>query len=112
MEDGRIEIGQITASSVKPAYNRPPGYHGVQYARIGTMQTVNNCGGWQPKYSDVNQWIQVNLRGVMWVSGVMTQGRNSDKINQWVKRFKVLYKMYGVDWATVQELNKEDMVRK
>ena len=111
MKDGSIEIGQIAASSVYFNSNRPPGYHGAHYARLETVETANNSGGWHPKHKDVNQWIQVNLQGVMWVSGVMIQGRNSDTYNEWVTRFKVLYKMYGMDWATVQSLNKQDMVR-
>ncbi len=112
LKDGRIEIGQITASTVQPNNNKPPGYHGAQYARLETVETDNNCGGWHAIKSDDDPWIQVNLRGVRGVSGVMIQGRNSDTLDQWVTQFKVLYKMYGVDWATVQTLDKQDMVRK
>ena len=111
MKDGRIEIGQITASSLQGSNVKPSGYHGAQHARLETVETPNNCGGWHAGKLDVNQWIQVNLRGVMWVSGVMIQGRNLNTNNQWVKRFKVLYRMYGANWATVQTMNKLDMVR-
>ncbi len=111
MKDGRIVIGQITASSVFVNNDRPPGYHGAHYARLETVETANNCGGWHADNSDANPWIQVNLRGVMWVSGVMIQGRNSDTLDEWVTRFKVLYKMYGVGWATVETLDTQDMVR-
>ena len=111
MKDGRIEIGQITASSVRISLDKPTGYHGVQYARLDTLETNSSCGGWRAMNTvDADQWIQVNLRGVMWVSGVMIQGRNSDTYNVWVTKFKVMYKMYGMDWTTVQTLNEQDMV--
>ncbi len=111
MNDGRIQTGQVTASSIFTS-GKSIAYHGVQYARLNTLETATSCGGWKPDMaSDVDPWIQVNLRGVMWVSGVMIQGRNSDTYDEWVTRFKVLYKMYGLDWATVKTLNKQDMVR-
>ena len=112
MKNRRIKNGQITASSLHVNTAKPPGYHGAQHARLYTMESNDNCGGWHASLSDTNPWIQVNLQGVTWVSGVMIQGRNSNRHNQWVKQFKVLYRMYGLDWVTVQTQNKEEMVRK
>ncbi|XP_072017520.1 hyalin-like [Amphiura filiformis] len=110
MEDGRIENGQITASSSW----RNSASHGPRNARLNHQRGTTTggpyfAGAWIAAINDVNQWIQVNLRAVMWVSGVMIQGR--DGYDRWVTKFKVQYKTYGVDWQYVQTLNKqEDMV--
>ncbi len=110
MKDGRITNGQITVSSEHVNSVRTYDFYGAKYARLDTMETGSHAGGWVAGVLDANQWIQINLRGVMWVSGVMIQGRNYS-VNQRVTEFKVLYKMYGMDWATVQTPNKQDMVR-
>ncbi|XP_072017381.1 uncharacterized protein [Amphiura filiformis] len=110
MEDSRIEDGQITASSMWS--NKAS--HGPHNARLNHQKGTTTggafvAGAWVAAINDSNQWIQVNLRAVMWVSRVMIQGRNGH--DQWVTKFKVLYKTYGVDWKYVQTLkNNGDMV--
>ncbi|XP_072017521.1 uncharacterized protein [Amphiura filiformis] len=108
MEDSRIEDEQITASSVwrKAAYNNRCGPHNARLNHQRSITGTRSAGAWIAAIDNVNQWIQVNLRAVMWVSGVMIQGRNG--YDRWVTKFKVQYKTYGVDWIYVQTLNKQD----
>ncbi|XP_072017377.1 uncharacterized protein [Amphiura filiformis] len=111
MEDSRIEDGQITASTIwsNKAKCGPHNARLNHQRDISTVTGVRSAGGWVAAINDINPWIQVNLRAVMWVSGVMIQGR--DVFDRWVTKFKVLYKTYGVDWKYVQTLNnQEDMV--
>ncbi|XP_072017259.1 lactadherin-like [Amphiura filiformis] len=87
MEDGRIQDGQITASSI--LHSGFSAYH----ARLGNTQT------WCTLNNGVDQWIQVNLIHVMWVSGVMIQGAGT---NQWVTKFKVLYGLDALELMYIQ----------
>ncbi|XP_072017483.1 uncharacterized protein, partial [Amphiura filiformis] len=108
MEDKRIDNGQITASSVWSSG------HGPQNARLNHQEShgeVLVVGSWVAANTDVNPWIQVNMRAIMWVSGVMIQGRNSPTLFQWVTKFKVAYNMYGSEWKQVKTSdNQEDLV--
>ncbi|XP_072017008.1 uncharacterized protein [Amphiura filiformis] len=88
MEDGRIQDGQIRASS------QVNGDQGAQNARL------RNAKHWCASQRNGNQWIQVDLRAVMWVSGVMIQGRAI--YAHWVTKFKVLYGIDGLEWMYIQ----------
>ncbi|XP_072017681.1 uncharacterized protein [Amphiura filiformis] len=50
-----------------------------------------------------------SARAIMWVSGVMIQGRNGT-LPQWVTKFKVVYNIYGSDWKHVTADNQEVLV--
>ncbi|KAF3843658.1 hypothetical protein F7725_002507 [Dissostichus mawsoni] len=52
-----------SGSSWKPAY-----------ARLDKQGTIN---AWQAKYSNMNQWLQVELPQVMKITGIVTQGAKS-----------------------------------
>ncbi|XP_072017887.1 ficolin-2-like [Amphiura filiformis] len=108
MDDKRIEDEQITASSVfSSTWNTDP-----QNARLNRQETDElDIGAWAAATNDVNQWIQVDLRAAMWVSGVMTQGRNSHTFFQMVTRFKVVYNTYGSEWKHFKTAdNQEELV--
>ncbi|XP_072017679.1 uncharacterized protein [Amphiura filiformis] len=109
MEDKRIDNGQITASSV---WNSALGQDfSPQNARLNHQETSVIGGAWAAGNINVDQWIQVNLRAIMWVSGVMIQGRNSLTHIMWVTKFKVAYNIYGSEWKHVKMAdNQEELV--
>ncbi|XP_072016894.1 uncharacterized protein [Amphiura filiformis] len=88
MEDERIQDGQITVSS----YINPD--HSPYHARLG------NALQWCAFNLNIYQWIQVELIAVMWIRGVMIQGR--DGYDQWVTKFKVLYGFDALEWMYIQ----------
>ncbi|XP_072016885.1 uncharacterized protein [Amphiura filiformis] len=102
--EGLINDEQITASGVTSPNHSP------QNARLYPQDTPENAQAWCAATNDGNQWIQVNLRVITRVYGVIIQGANGIT-EQWVTKFKVLYKDYGQEWAYVQRQNiLEDMV--
>ena len=105
MEDGRIEDSQITASSY---LGNPGRHHGPKNARLNSVQTATDTGGWVAGVQNTNQWIQVNLRALMRVSGVIIQGRSG--FNMRVLEFKVLFKSFGTIWKYVTDANDTDIL--
>ena len=98
MEDGSILDNQITASSEWNAN------HGPSNARLNRPATPPTTGAWSAKTNNRNQWIQADLGGLKWVSGVVTQGRNG-AYSQWVTRFNVQYSENGQIRNYVEDSN-------
>ena len=101
MEDKRIHDSQLTVSSQR-TWTKKIYYHGAINARLNHWESNKKAGGWRAGIDDSKQWIQVNLRAVMWVSGVMTQGRNSVNHLQWVTGFRVQYRRFDTQWTFVK----------
>uniref|UniRef100_A0A8C1R3F7 ferroxidase n=1 Tax=Cyprinus carpio TaxID=7962 RepID=A0A8C1R3F7_CYPCA len=72
MESGLIKDAQITASSV--ASNWYSGQWHPWYARLNKLGTVN---AWQAKNNDMQPWIQVELKDIKKITGIITQGAKS-----------------------------------
>ena len=89
MESGLIKDSQITASTQHDAR------HAVTHGRLNFKARGQTFGGWSTRWSNVNQWIQVDLLGYKKITRVATQGRNRD-YNQWVTKYKLLYSDDGV----------------
>ncbi|XP_072042526.1 lactadherin-like [Amphiura filiformis] len=103
--DGRIPDGQLKASS-EFAHAL---YHGAANARLNRPVKTGTTGSWSAQTNDINQWIQAELTGEAWVTGVMIQGRV--EAAQWVTKFKVQLSKDGNSWAYVQTPNTQtDMV--
>lgn len=45
---------------------------------------------WLSKYQDINQWLQIDLRDVKVVSGILTQGRCD--ADEWITKYSVQYR--------------------
>ena len=84
MENGKIADSQITASSQWDSFNAP------FRARLNNRLVGNMRGGWSSRYSDLKQWLQVDLGNYRTVTGVATQGR-ADEYHNWVTRFRLQY---------------------
>ncbi|XP_022799083.1 lactadherin-like [Stylophora pistillata] len=83
LEDHSILGSYISASSW---YNA---YHGPQNARLNLVRTASHAGAWCVKYYSSGEWLQVNLRRIMKITAIATQGR--EDYSQWVKSYKICY---------------------
>jgi hypothetical protein len=102
MKDGSIQDSQITSSSYYSARLGP---------QNGRLDGVSP-GAWAVAYGhkNVNQWIQVDFGALRLVSEIVTQGMAT--LDQWVKRYKVMYSNDGITWQYVKDENQvDDMVR-
>ena len=102
MKDGTIQDSQITASS----FNDDGHDHGPHRARLDLQREGNKRGAWSAGSNDVNQWIQVDLRAITSVSGIVTQGRSDS--NQRVTAYKV---QYGNNVTSLQYIDSDETVR-
>ncbi|XP_072038535.1 lactadherin-like [Amphiura filiformis] len=99
--DGRITDGQLKASTefAHAVYN------GAGNARLNRPVKTGTTGSWSAQTNDINQWIQAELAGETWVTGVMIQGRV--EAEQWVTKFKVQHSKDGNSWAYVPTPNTQ-----
>jgi len=94
MESGAIADSQITASS---EYNV---YHSPKRARLYTKETdIYSSGAWSSLTKDLNQWLQVDLGKMTSVTHVATQGRDSEKAWQWVKKYNLQFSDDGASFV-------------
>lgn len=97
MENGAIVDGQIRASSQ---------WDGNHAARQGRLQfTVNGRkqGAWSSRRNDQNQWLQILVGSHYKVTGVATQGRNSDRYPQWVTKYQLQFSNDGDNFQNYKE---------
>ncbi|KAK3750723.1 hypothetical protein QZH41_017276, partial [Actinostola sp. cb2023] len=87
MEDGRINDSQITASSLHSNYYYP------WYARL------RNNRGWAPKISSSGEYLQIDLRNVLVVSGVATQKLTKYEL---VTKYFLQHSVEGSSWTSYQ----------
>ncbi|KAI8508430.1 NAP1- protein 2 [Branchiostoma belcheri] len=84
MQSGAITNEQITASTTYDAPLQDP--WSASYARIG------NTYAWYPSVDNKKQWLQVDLRKQMVITGVQTQGHFSSRKSYYVETFKLQFK--------------------
>lgn len=97
MENGEISDDQISASS-KHANITPP-----KVARLNRQDGTENLqGAWVALGSDLNQWLQIDLKlPNTAVTGVATQGRNGNE--HWVTKYKLQYSNDKVNFQYYRE---------
>ncbi|KAM3862284.1 coagulation factor V [Diretmus argenteus] len=93
MESRLIEDHRITASSTASSWYSGPWKPSL--ARLNTQSTVN---AWQAKYTDMNQWLQVELPQVKKITGIITQGAKSFGKEMYVISFALQYSDDGIRW--------------
>ncbi|XP_078682660.1 uncharacterized protein LOC144917029 [Branchiostoma floridae x Branchiostoma belcheri] len=84
MKNNDIRNDQITASSTYQFGLQRP--WSAFYARIG------NTYAWYPSVNNKNQWLQVDLRKQMVITGVQTQGHRHSDDSYYVETFKLQFK--------------------
>ncbi|ROL41994.1 Coagulation factor V [Anabarilius grahami] len=94
MESGLIKDTQITASSVASSWYS--GQWHPWYARLNKQGTIN---AWQAKNNDIQQWIQVELKDVKKITGIITQGAKSLGNEMFVKAYTLEYSEDGKRWT-------------
>ncbi|XP_033979525.1 coagulation factor V [Trematomus bernacchii] len=95
MKSRLIEDRRITASS--EAYSWYSGYSWKPaYARLDKQGTIN---AWQAKYSNMNQWLQVELPQVKKITGIVTQGAKSLGKEMYVISYSLQYSDNGIHWT-------------
>ena len=91
MENGNISDRQITASS---EWQKPDDYLYAYQGRLHLKAAGDMKGAWSAGRSDVNQWLQVDLRCYnARVTGVATQGRQD--VKQWVKKYQLQFSFFN-----------------
>ncbi|XP_028250097.1 coagulation factor V [Parambassis ranga] len=98
MESGLIEDRHITASSTAPSWYSGPWRPSL--ARLNKQGTIN---AWKAKYSDMNQWLQVELPQVKKITGIVTQGAKSLGTEMYVSSYALQYSDSGIHWTHYTE---------
>lgn len=101
MESGAITNGQIRAFS---EYDYK---HAASQARLHLKASGDNAGCWSASRNGYNQWLQIDLKNNRTrVTRVATQGRASDRYDQWVTRYKLQYSENGNIFWYYRELGQ------
>ncbi|XP_042316930.1 inactive carboxypeptidase-like protein X2 [Sceloporus undulatus] len=100
LETLKITDFQLHASTVK-RYGL-----GAHRARLNIQAGVNENdfydGAWCAGRNDPYQWIEVDARRLTKFTGVITQGRNSLWLSDWVTSYKVMVSNDSHAWVTVK----------
>ncbi|XP_061636779.1 retinoschisin-like isoform X1 [Phyllopteryx taeniolatus] len=92
-----FESGSVTSDQISCSHRDQ--YSSWYSSWVPNKARLNNQGfgcAWLSKYNDLHQWLQIDLREVGVVSGILTQGRcDSD---EWITK-------YSVQYRTVEALN-------
>ncbi|KAK7154332.1 hypothetical protein R3I94_007620 [Phoxinus phoxinus] len=94
MESALIEDTQITASSVASSWYS--GQWHPWYARLNKQGTVN---AWQAKNNDIQPWIQVELKDITKITGIVTQGAKTLRNEMFVTAYTLEYSEDGKIWT-------------
>lgn len=60
------------------------------YAVTLTFVVLSSSCAWLSKFQDTTQWLQIDLREVMVVSGILTQGRCD--ADEWITKYSIQYR--------------------
>lgn len=94
LQSGRIKNSQITASS---QWNK---HHAPWLARLHRTKRGPYIGSWSSRHNNHNQWLQIDFRRAMKITGIATQGRQ-DAV-QWVTAYYIYYGYDGVYFSQVK----------
>ncbi|XP_063169501.1 coagulation factor VIII [Candoia aspera] len=95
MESNSIHNEQISASSwIDYAF----GTWSPFLARLNTKGRIN---AWRPKVDGTAEWLQVNFKKMVRVTGLITQGAKSVFTHMFVKEFSLSSSMNGKIWIPV-----------
>ncbi|XP_033100129.1 uncharacterized protein LOC117103649 [Anneissia japonica] len=66
----------------------------------------NPIGAWLPNSTERDQWIQVDLKTLFVVTGIVTQGVDS-VISGWIDNFTISYSLDGCSWIFESDNHKQ-----
>ncbi|XP_036438587.1 coagulation factor V [Colossoma macropomum] len=94
MQSGLIGDHQITASSVATSWYS--GSWNPWFARLDKQGAIN---AWQAKSNDMQPWLQIELKEVKKITGIVTQGAKSLGTEMFVTTFVLEYSEDGKKWT-------------
>ncbi|XP_066562910.1 coagulation factor V [Amia ocellicauda] len=95
MKSGQITNDQITASSVYYAW-----YHGTWQPWLARLDNQGNVNAWRTKANNVFQWLQIELKEIKKITGIITQGAKYMRSDFYVETYSLQYSMTGTTWTT------------
>ncbi|XP_018584646.2 coagulation factor V [Scleropages formosus] len=101
MEQRTIKDSQITASSSASNW-----LHGLWHPWLARLNNQGAVNAWQAKYNDMQQWLQVELKDVKKITGIVTQGAKSMGKEMYVMSYIIQYSDDGKIWKTYNEDNE------
>ena len=96
MTNGDIPNSAVTASSYWSIHH-PPHDGRLHW----TKKAHDQC--WASKTLDINQWLQIDLSRLRFVTAIATQGRHRGALMQWVKSYWFSNSNDGATWNEYQE---------
>ncbi|XP_067117078.1 contactin-associated protein-like 5 [Osmerus mordax] len=72
-----------------------------QFPHLAKLNNEEGEGGWAPRRSDKQHWLQVDLLGRVEVTGIATQGRAGS--SDWVTRYMLLFSDLGQAWRQYRQ---------
>uniref|UniRef100_A0A1A8I2G2 Milk fat globule-EGF factor 8 protein n=1 Tax=Nothobranchius kuhntae TaxID=321403 RepID=A0A1A8I2G2_NOTKU len=107
MDGGGIAESQITASSVRYTLLGLQRW-GPELARLNNKGLVN---AWSAAAHDKNPWIEINMRGKMRLTGIITQGASRIGTAEFIKVFKVASSLDGKTYTMYRkEGDRKDQI--
>ena len=98
LEDGRIQDGAMSASSV---YNS---HFAAKFGRLNLEARSGNAGAWCVRTCSSSSWLQIDLGSGTTVTKVTTQGRHDT--DQWVTTYAISYSPAKSNWVYVKTHGK------
>ncbi|XP_048351149.1 retinoschisin [Sphaerodactylus townsendi] len=86
-----FESGAVTSDQISCA--NPDQYTGWYTSWIANKARLNGQGfgcAWLSKFQDTNQWLQIDLKEIKVISGILTQGRCD--ADEWMTKYSVQYR--------------------
>lgn len=86
-----FEAGSVSAEQISCSNQEQ--YTGWFSSWLPNKARLNSQGfgcAWLSKYQDNNQWLQIDLREVKVVSGILTQGRCD--ADEWITKYSIQYR--------------------
>ncbi|MCI4378417.1 hypothetical protein PGIGA_G00215670 [Pangasianodon gigas] len=94
MQSGLISDHQITASSVASNW-----YSSMWQPWLARLDKQGSLNAWQAKSNDMHPWLQIELKDVKKITGIVTQGAKSLNTEMFVTTYVLEYSDDGKKWT-------------
>ncbi|KAI8505788.1 hypothetical protein Bbelb_161410, partial [Branchiostoma belcheri] len=90
----------------------------ITRAKFSCVETATEAGAWCAKVNDDKQFLLIDLEAAQLVTGIVTQGRNSNPdwpdgpTQQWVTSYKISYGLENGDETEYKKANGEALIFK
>ncbi|MCJ8732523.1 hypothetical protein PDJAM_G00212510 [Pangasius djambal] len=94
MQSGLISDQQITASSTATNW-----YSSMWLPWFARLDKQGSLNAWQAKSNDIHPWLQIELKDVKKITGIVTQGAKSLNTEMFVTTYVLEYSDDGKKWT-------------